>query len=267
MSSPMAVAVKRRLVDLLAGDPTPAALNASLRHLAKWRAQFLENALVQRSGDRVLSGPFKGLRYAVRASEGSRNARLIGCYEACLHPVIETIIAGDYGLVVDVGSAEGYYATGLAMRMPGARVMARDVDPKARDACAAMAQANGLAGRVEIGGEVTHGDFAVCAAQKTVVFCDVEGAEGELLDPALAPGLKAADILVEVHEGMRPGLLALLTERFAPSHDVARFDRRIDDTGMPDWTRSLGDLDRMLLMWEWRSTPTPWLWMTRKAAP
>jgi len=27
----------------------------------------------------------------------------------------------------------------------------------------------------------------------------------------------------------------------------------------------LGDLDRLLLLWEWRSTPTPWLWMRRVA--
>ena len=264
MTSPMVAAVRRRLGELLAGEPSPQQLNASLRHLAKWRAQVLENTLVQRSGDTVLSGPFKGLRYAVRASEGSRNARLIGCYESCLHPVIEKIVNGGYKLVIDIGSAEGYYATGLAMRMPKARVLARDTDPKAREACALMAEANGLTGRVEIGGEFTHADFALCKGQKTVVFCDIEGAEGDLLDPVAAPGLLKADLLVEVHEGMKPGLLETLTTRFAPSHQVIRMERRLDDSGLPDWTEKLGDLDRMLLMWEWRSTPTPWLWMKQR---
>lgn len=266
MTTPMTQAVARRLAELSKGEPTMGTLNAALRHLAKWRAQVLENTLVKRSGDRVLSGPFKGLHYAVRASEGSRNARLVGCYEASLHPVIEEIVAGGYDLVIDIGSAEGYYATGLAMRMPHARVMARDVDPKAREACAAMVAANGLAARVEIGGEFTHADFALCAGQKTVVFCDIEGAEGDLLDPAAEPALLQADVIVEVHEGMRPGLLATLTERFAPTHHVARFDRKLDDSGLPDWTHDFGDLDRLLLLWEWRSTPTPWLWMKRRAA-
>lgn len=264
MTTPMTQAVMRRLAELFKGEPSMGSLNAALRHLAKWRAQVLENTLVKRSGDRVLSGPFKGLHYAVRASEGSRNARLIGCYEACLHKVIEEIVAGGYGLVIDVGSAEGYYATGLALRMPDARVMARDVDPKAREACGAMAAANGLAGRVEIGGEFTHADFALCRVQKTVVFCDIEGGEGDLLDPVAAPDLLLADVLVEVHEGMRPGLLATLTARFSPTHEVRRIDRRLDDSGLPDWTQELGDLDRLLLMWEWRSTPTPWLWMRRR---
>lgn len=264
MTTPMVSAVRRRLLELLSDEPSPQQLHASLRHLAKWRAQVLENTLVQRSGDRVLTGPFKGLHYAVRASEGSRNARLIGCYEASLHPVIEKIIANGYKLVIDIGSAEGYYASGLAMRMPKARVLARDVDPQAREACAAMVAANGLGQRVEIGGAFTHADFAMCQGQKTVVFCDIEGGEAELLDPVAAPGLLKADILVEVHEGMRPGLLALLAERFAPSHQITKYERRLDDTGLPDWTQKLGDLDRMLLIWEWRSTPTPWLWLKRR---
>jgi len=264
MTQQMVANVRRRLAELLSGEPSPQQLNASLRHLAKWRAQVLENTLVQRSGDTVLSGPFKGLKYAVRASEGSRNARLVGCYEASLHPVIEKIVAGGYKLVIDVGCAEGYYATGLAMRMPKARILARDVDPKAREACAAMAAANGLGKQIEIGGAFTHADFDMCKGQKTVVICDIEGAEAELLDPAAAPGLLKADILVEVHEGMKPGLLATLAERFAPTHQVTRYERRLNDAGLPDWTERLGDLDRLLLMWEWRSTPTPWLWLKQK---
>ncbi len=264
MTTPMVAAARRRLDEVLAGTPSPQQLNSALRHLAKWRAQMLENTLVQRSGDVVLSGPFKGMRYPVRASEGSRNARLVGCYEASLHPLIEKIIANGYKLVVDVGCAEGYYANGFALRMPKARILARDLDPQARLSCAAMATANGLEGRIEIGGLFAHADFAVCSGQKSLVLCDIEGAEGELLDPVAAPGLLRADILVEVHEGMRPGLVQLLAERFAPTHTITRYERRLVDTGLPDWTDTLGDLDRLLLLWEWRATPTPWLWLKRK---
>ena len=42
------------LLKLLSGDASTAKLNKALRHLAKWRAQVLENTLVQRSGDTVL---------------------------------------------------------------------------------------------------------------------------------------------------------------------------------------------------------------------
>ena len=96
------------------------------------------------------------------------------------------------------------------------------------------------------------------------MLCDIEGAEGTLLDPSLAPALAGSDLLVEVHEGMRPGLLATLTERFAATHRVTRIDRALQPDLLPDWAEALSDLDRQLLLWEWRATPTPWLWMERR---
>jgi hypothetical protein len=63
---------------------------------------------------------------------------------------------------------------------------------------------------------------------------------------------------------MKAGRLALLEARFRATHDIRLIGRRIDDGGLPDWAEGLGDLDRLLLLWEWRSTPTPWLWMTRR---
>lgn len=257
---------QRRVSDLMSGEPTAQRLNMALRHLAKWRAHVLENALVERSGDRVLSGPFKGMIYPTRTSEGSRNPRLIGCYEASLAQVIEDIVADGYDTVVDIGAAEGYYAVGLALRMPRARIIARDTDQNAHAACAQIAEANGVSARVEIGGAVDHEDFAEMIRGRTVIICDIEGAEESLLDPVAAPALRNADLLVEVHEGMKAGRVDLLSKRFGPSHEIRRIERRLDDSGLPGWTNDLGDLDRLLLMWEWRSTPTPWLWMRRKAA-
>lgn len=249
---------------ILTGEPSVERLNAALRHLSKWRTVLLENTLVAQSGEVVLAGPFAGMIYSVKASEGARTARLLGVYEAALAPVIETIVERAYPLVIDVGSAEGYYAVGLARRMPGARVLARDDNPAARALCATLAAANGVALQIEVGGRLGHADFAICAAQPTVVICDIEGAEAELLDPDRAPGLRHADILVEVHEGMRPGLLAALQARFAPSHSATLIQPRLEAATLPAWTHELSDLDRLLLLWEWRASPTPWLWMERK---
>ena len=258
--------VQRRVGDLMAGEPTVQRLNMALRHLAKWRAHVLENALVERSGDRVLSGPFKGMIYPTRTSEGSRNPRLIGCYEASLAQVIEDIVAGGYDTVIDIGAAEGYYAVGLSLRMPHARIIARDTDQNAHATCAQIAEANGVSARVEIGGAVGHKDFSEIIRGRTVIICDIEGAEETLLDPVAAPALRDVDLLVEVHEGMKAGRVDLLNTRFGTSHEILRIERRLDDSGLPGWTNDLGDLDRLLLLWEWRSTPTPWLWMRRKAA-
>ena len=246
----------------LAAMPAEAAvLNAALRMLAKWRAEVVANTLVRRSGTRVLNGPFRGMDYGGVASEGSRSARLLGSYEASLHPVIEEIVARAYPLVIDIGAAEGYYAVGLALRMPGARVLARDADARAQDLCRALALRNGVQDRVAVGGLFGHADFDQVTAQPSLVLCDIEGAEAELLDPVAAPGLLKADILVECHEGMVPGLTRTLTERFAASHRVQRIDRKLDAAVLPGWMEELSDLDRLIALWEWRASPTPWLWM------
>ncbi len=261
--SPFAIATTETLRQLAARQPDNGHLTLALRHLAKWRSEILTRTLVARSGTLVLSGPFQGMDYAIRAAEGSATARLLGVYEASLAPVIETIIARAYPVVVDIGCAEGYYAVGLARRMPGATVLARDESPRAQDLCRNLAALNGVADRVQVGGRMDHTDFALCTTQKTVVICDIEGAEADLLDPAAAPGLIRADILVECHDVMQPGLTDLLAARFQATHDVTRLDRQITAT-LPAWMEELSDLDRLIALWEWRAGPTPWLWMQAK---
>jgi hypothetical protein len=253
----------RELQALVAGKPDTAKLALALRLLAKWRSRLIENTLRHRDGTTVLSGPFKGMAYDIAAAEGAYVARLLGSYERSLAPVIEDIIAAGYPLVIDIGCAEGYYAVGLARRMPQTLVLARDDNPQAKELCAALALANGVGDRVQVGGRFRHADFAICNNQPTVVICDIEGAEAALLDPTRAPGLLVADILVEVHETTHPGLLDELTDRFTRTHVVTRIDRKLDDSALPDWMESLSDMDRLLALWEWRAGPTPWLWMQR----
>lgn len=262
--SPLTLAATDALRKFASQPPDAQTLNAALRLLAKWRAELVANTLAQRSGTKVLTGPFKGMDYALAASEGSRSARLLGCYEASLAPIIEEIVATAYPLVIDIGSAEGYYAVGLARRMPQTRVLARDASDKAIALCRALASANGVSDRVEVGGLFTHADFALCAAQPTLVLCDIEAAELDLLDPAAAPGLLSADILVECHDSLRPGISQTLADRFAPSHHVTRIDRALDPAALPGWMEELSDLDRLIALWEWRAGPTPWLWMRHK---
>lgn len=249
---------------MLAAPPSAANLALALRHLAKWRAELVANTIVAREGAVVVSGPFKGMHYGVRASEGTRAARLLGVYETSLHPVIEAIIAKAPDLVIDIGSAEGYYAIGLARRLPGARVLARDANATAQRLCGELALANGVADRVEVDGVFGPGDFALCETARAVVICDIEGAEDTLLDPSAGPGLLQADILVECHPAIAPGVVDRLKGRFGPTHRITEIGRHVDDSGFPAWMEELSDLDRLIALWEWRSGPTPWLWMEKR---
>ncbi|MCX8509932.1 MAG: hypothetical protein ORN49_13820, partial [Rhodobacteraceae bacterium] len=145
-ASPLTRAVTDNLRAQLAKDPDEAHLAQALRHLAKWRAQLILNTLAAKSGSKVLSGPFRGMDYAVAATEGAGAARLLGCYEASLHPIVEAAVARGYAQIIDIGCAEGYYAVGLALRLPQARVLAHDTNPAAQQACQGFAALNGVAG-------------------------------------------------------------------------------------------------------------------------
>lgn len=251
---------------MLRAEPSPEQLNNVLRHLAKWRAKLIHNTVVQKTGHIVKNGPFAGMHYGVGATEGGSVPRLLGGYEAGLAPIIDQIVESAPDLIIDAGCAEGYNAVGLARRIPTATVWARDANRKAITTCNELAKLNGVADRVQTGGILVHGDFDICLRHRTVVICDIEGAEIDLLDPNRAKGLLAADILVECHPHADPHVVEILQTRFAKTHNIQEIGRKIDTGSLPKWMDSSSDLDRLLALWEWRSMATPWLWMTTKPA-
>lgn len=262
--SPMNAAIYAQLAALMAQPKSANNLEQMLRLLAKWRSTLLANTITAKDGLAVQAGPFAGMQYIAAGSEGSTAARLLGSYEAALHPIIDKITRSAYDQIIDVGCAEGYYAVGLARLMPKVRVLAHDQNPVAQQKCAELALLNGVAAQVQIGGAIGHTDFDICTRAKTLVICDIEGAEAQLLDPALAKGLLAADILVEVHDCFSPGLSAKLAARFEGTHEVQLIHRAQSALPLPAWMDALSDLDRLVALWEWRMGPTPWLWMVHK---
>lgn len=264
--SPLSQAMYRQLDALLQQPKSPQNLNAILRLMAKWRSEMMSKTVIKKEGLIVRAGPFKGMKYGQFGSEGAVAARLLGTYEFSLHAIIEEICTRDYAQVMDLGCAEGYYAVGLACRLPRAKVFAYDSDPGAQQKCAQLAKLNNVQAQVCINGPASHRDFDICTDAKTLVFCDIEGAEAELLDPQLAVGLKAADILVEAHDCFVSGLSHSLAKRFGATHEVQIINRQVDCLSLPDWMHDFSDLDRLIALWEWRRGPTPWLWMKTKTA-
>ena len=244
--------------------PSIAELNDLLRLLSRWRSHLLANTYIAQHGARILGGPFAGMEYVSAATEGALVPRLLGTYESELHPHLQGFAEAGLDCVVDVGCAEGYYAVGLARMMPGAAVYAYDIDPAARAACAELAGKNGVSERVIVGGEFAPDGFQAFAGRRVLVMVDAEGAEVDILQPALSPALAAMSIVVETHDLFRPGAYATLVERFAPTHDIVRVDQQPKTFDMPPWLQELPHLDQLLAVWEWRMQPTPWLVMTPK---
>ena len=267
----LADTVRERLAAWLAKPATDrnAQLDVSLRLLCKWRSALIENTVQQHNGTRIWSGPFEGMDFLPRSTHGCHVSKLVGCYEQPLQPFIEEAIRAAYPVVVNIGCAEGYYAVGMAGRMPDTRVDAFDIDPAAQRACGEFASKRGVADRVRVGARFTADDFAAYAGQKTLVLCDIEGAERELLDPEAAPALRGMDLIVESHDCVAAGTTRLLTARFQSTHAITV----VVDSGarrlpkVPPWFTRLGHLDQLLATWEWRSGPTPWLVMRSRQEP
>jgi hypothetical protein len=219
---------------------------------------------VRRFGLTVRRGPFQGLQFPpeVVGRNPFLTPKLIGSFEAELHPWLERLAEKRFTRVVNVGAAEGYYVAGLARKLPEARVIAWEADPMHAHLTALMTARNGVADRVEVRGLCRIDDFAAIPADgPTLVVIDAEGAEDELLDPARAPILREATVLVEVHEMYAPGVERRLYERFGGTHTIeAVHDRpRYRDDYPELYELHVDNFERDLAITESRIGPTPWL--------
>ena len=251
------------LTQLQVEHASQVQLNNALRLLSKWRSLLIQNTLLQQQGTVVMQGPLAGMDFLPESTEGCHIAKLLGCYEQPLQPFIEDAINVAYPTILNIGCAEGYYAVGMAKRMPSTQVLAFDLNPKAQEVCTALAQKNGVSDRVKVGALFKPEDFESYANQKVLVLCDIEGAERELLKPEVAPALKGMDLIVESHECLISEITQTLIYRFKESHQITLVQdngqRQLKDA--PLWFNNLAHLDQLLATWEWRSGPTPWLVM------
>src|SRR4051812_27908760 len=111
-----------------------ASLDSALRLLSKWRSVLIQNTLLQQQGTVVLNGPLQGMDFLAHSAEGCHIAKLLGCYEQPLQPFISAAIETKYQTVLNIGCAEGYYAVGMARKMPHTQTMAFDLNVKAQQA-------------------------------------------------------------------------------------------------------------------------------------
>jgi hypothetical protein len=216
---------------------------------------------------KVAAGPFAGMNYLPSAAGSELCPKLLGTYEMELWPAIMAALAIPYDLIVDAGAAEGYYAVGLAMKIPSARVISFEINEWARQLQNDLAAQNGVSSRLDIRGVCTPNELnsSLADCRRALLICDVEGAEMELLDPQAVPNLAKADILVELHDGHRAFGSRHIRQRFLDRRieEFIRRSRRIEDfpTGI-----QLDEKDKLVAMWENRPLRQNWFWMAANTA-
>jgi hypothetical protein len=251
----------------------PDSVRNPLRALAmpRWQlAAFLVRHVARR---RAVAGPFRGMRIELSAlSSRHLLGYILGSQELELREAIEAIAARGYRTILNVGAADGYYAVGLALRAPQARVAAFEALPELHPVIARTAAANGVASRIAIEGICTPVLLRArlgATNGPALILMDIEGGEVELLDPDAIPELARADILVETHDAFVADATATLMRRFQETHEIACYAARPRVlTDFPaDFLPSLRRLFPRLaveLMNERRTGQQRWLLLTAK---
>jgi hypothetical protein len=196
----------------------PLALRDRIRGIKRPFWTLYMGALRRASGGRAFTGPFRGMALGRHYYPQT----LLGTYERELHPWLEKVFAEPFAHAVDIGGGTGYYAVGLALRMPRARLTVFELTASARAVIASVARLNGIEQRITLLEECTPDNLAttIIAGEPTFVLIDVEGAELQLLDPVAVPALRGTTILVETHDILVPGCRDAIVERFSATHAI-----------------------------------------------
>jgi len=144
----------------MAGDNYRDLVISIAQQTARVCKEDITDQIYKATSGIVQFGPFAGMRLPDESSwsGGDGSSKLLGCYEQELHSTVEKAIARQPEVLINIGCAEGYYAVGLARRLPTAQVFAFDTDEKAQSICRLAAQLNGVENQLVIEGECTQGN-------------------------------------------------------------------------------------------------------------
>lgn len=170
----------------------------------------------------VLYGPFKGMRYAQSKSFGSSlMPKLLGSYEAILHPTIYDFLQTRYKRIINIGCGEGYYAVGLAIIFKDINVEAYDIHSQATELTNANAEINGVQNLVNI--KNTSFDFnnqKKLFEERLLIVCDIEGGELNLFDTENIKNLLKSDLIIELHDFVDNKIKPHIVQIFSATHAI-----------------------------------------------
>jgi hypothetical protein len=215
---------------------------------------------------RVQAGPFRGMHYVDQSYWSAYIPKLLGIYERELSEYIEEAADLQFETIVDIGAAEGYYAVGMAMRIPVSRVIAFEMEPAARQLLSKLAALNQVSSRVAIEGECTRMNLAEILENsgRTLVICDAEGGEAFLLDPIRIPKLRACHILVEIHNNVLSAMSDEIRDRFGQTHHITHIPESPRDRSDFPYNNIFTRLFPIYVDWavsEIRRSKISWYWM------
>ncbi|MEL6686854.1 MAG: hypothetical protein AAFP97_04460 [Pseudomonadota bacterium] len=221
-------------------------------------------AYVREFGPAVTEGPFKGMVYPdMTIAERNLINKFIGAYEKQLYPWLETAVQKKPKKIVNIGSADGYYSVGLAMRCPDATVYSFDTDRWARGATQALADVNNVK-NIEVLAYCDTKWLKGNIGSDTLLLIDCEGGEMQLADAKRIPNLLDADLVIELHDHVVPGIEEKIRSWYGETHTISAVD---DPRHQPDAFPQLESVApdmRMEVLTEGRGPDQRWLYLERQ---
>jgi hypothetical protein len=221
-------------------------------------------AVMRATQGTVANGPFAGMQLLMDLTswgDGDLGSKLLGCYEEQLSEYIEQAVGQEPNCIINLGCAEGYYAVGMALRLPKARVIAVDTDQAALEAVAANASLNGVDARIETVPSLDDSELHSCSGSSLWIV-DIEGSEMELVDPRLFPSLLNATVIMELHEFIHPHLEQVVARRFSATHNILMVSASGRNPYLLKALQPLPDHARWLVVSEGRPEEMRWAILT-----
>jgi len=217
----------------------------------------------ERTAAAVQAGPFRGMTLIEESSWHGGNIlqKLLGTYECELHQEIERIVAINPALVINIGCAEGYYAVGLALRLPQAVIHVFDKDPVALQICERTAKANRaeINLRLEAPPSTSALTTILRNESRAALFVDCEGCEKTLFEEVARDMLVMSTIIVECHDYIHCGITDSLQRKFEGTHEMKFISQGGRNPNADPLLQSYHEDVRWLAVSEGRPVPMHWL--------
>lgn len=242
-----------------------------LRVAAEERLHAIERDVINTTNGIVSDGPFKGMKIDTKVSwgDGGITAKLLGCYELEIADAMATIRGTPFDAVINIGSAEGYYTIGAAMILNTPKVVAVDIDPAALSATRRNAERNGVSDKVDCRGVMSAEELAAFLTEfpRSLVICDCEGFELDLIVPKVTTAGRQAHFLIECHDFIGQPVTETLNAALSGSHSVDVISEGARDPNRYDVLRGRDAIDRWLAVCEFRPETMRWIFAAPKALP
>jgi hypothetical protein len=243
----------------------------SQRAIKQYTEAKLQKLLTADGPAQILRGPFKGMVYPRNHTvQMEQIQKIIGSYENELHSVIESVCKQKYADVVNIGAGEGYYAVGLAMRMPDTTIHAFEMDQQAVESCKQIAMINHVDHRFMFKGECNVAQLALLEFnpnRKGLIICDCEGCELEVLDPTRIPQLAYCDLLVEIHDlsPSGPSSFEVMNSRFAETHTITPINMKSRDARHFPELEALSEVEVGVVLSQRRLYSVGWMFLETRS--